>query len=69
MCTTKNKATTQTFEDKVCQYATIFDGTMKDFSEVEAIFDNLYRKDFVGTHPVMGKNSTRGQGRSLISSA
>ena len=48
MCTTTNKATTQTFEDKVHQYAALFDGTKKDFSEVEAIFDNLYHEDFVG---------------------
>ncbi len=41
MFTTNNKATTQTFEDKVRQYAALFDGTEKDFSEVEAIFDNL----------------------------
>src|SRR5210317_225419 len=50
MCITTNKATTtQTFEDKVRQYAAIFDGTEKDFSEVEsALFDDLYHKDFVG---------------------
>ena len=49
MCTTTNKATTQTFEDKVRQYAAIFNGTKKDFSEVEAIFDNLYHEDFVAS--------------------
>ena len=51
MCATTNKATatTQTFEDKVRQYGALFDGTKKDFSEVETIFDNLYHEDFVGT--------------------
>lgn len=49
MCTTTNNATTQTFEDKIRQYAALFDGTKKDFSEVEAIFDNLYHEDFVAT--------------------
>ena len=49
MCTTTTVASsTQTFEDKVRQYAAIFDGTKKDFSEVEAIFDNFYHEDFVG---------------------
>ena len=50
MCTTTNKATTtQTFEDKVRQYAALFDGTKKDFSEVEsALFDDLYHDDFRG---------------------
>ena len=49
MCTTTTVASsTQTFEDKVRQYAALFDGTKKDFSEVEAIFDNLYHEDFVG---------------------
>ena len=50
MCTTTtNKATTQTFEDKVRQYAALFDGTKKDFSEVEsALFDDLYHDDFQG---------------------
>jgi hypothetical protein len=49
MCTTTTVASsTQTFEHKVRQYAAIFDGTKKDFSEVEAIFDNLYHDDFVG---------------------
>ena len=46
---TTKKATTQTFEDKVRQYGALFDGTKKDFSEVETIFDNLYHEDFVGT--------------------
>ena len=50
MCTTTTVASsTQTFEDKVRQYAALFDGTKKDFSEVEVIFDNLYHEDFVGT--------------------
>ena len=50
MCTITNKATTtQTFEAKVRQYGALFDGTKKDFSEVETIFDNLYHEDFVGT--------------------
>jgi hypothetical protein len=49
MCTTTTVASsTQTFEHKVRQYAAIFDGTKKDFSEVEAIFYNLYHEDFVG---------------------
>ena len=49
MCTTTNKATTQTFEDKVRQYGALFDGTKKDFSEVEAIFDDLHHDDFTVT--------------------
>ena len=49
MCTTTTVASsTQTFEDKVRQYAALFDGTKKDFSEIEAILDNLYHEDFVG---------------------
>ena len=48
LTTTINKATTtQTFEDKVRQYAAFFDGTKKDFSEVESTFDDLYHSDFV----------------------
>ena len=46
---TTKKATTQTFEDKVRQYAALFDGTKKDFSEVEAIFDDLHHDDFMVT--------------------
>ena len=46
---TTNKATTQTFEDKVRQYLALFDGTKKDFSEVEAIFDDLHHDDFMVT--------------------
>ena len=46
LTTTINKATTtQTFEDKVRQYAAFFDGAKKDF---ESAFDDLYHKDFVG---------------------
>ncbi len=49
MCTITNQATaTQTLEDKVRQYAVLFDGTKKDFSEVESAFDDLYHKEFVG---------------------
>jgi predicted transcriptional regulator len=43
--TTKKATTTQTFEDKVRQYAAFFDGSKKDFSEVEAIFDDLLHDD------------------------
>ena len=46
---TTKKATTQTFEDKVRQYLALFDGTKKDFSEVEAIFDDLHHDDFMFT--------------------
>ena len=46
---TTKKATTQTFEDKVRQYAALFDGTKKDLSEVEAIFDDLHHDDFMVT--------------------
>jgi len=46
---TTTKATTQTFEGKVRQYAALFDGTKKDFSEVEAIFDDLHHDDFMVT--------------------
>jgi hypothetical protein len=47
----KATATTKhtTFEDKIRQYAALFDGSEKDFSVVEAMFNNLYHDDFIGT--------------------
>lgn len=42
-----SKATT--FEDKVRQYASLFDGNKKDFSEVESMFNDLYHDDYQGT--------------------
>lgn len=47
--TTKKSTKTQTFEDKIRQYAALFDGTKKDFSEAEAIFDDLHHDDFMVT--------------------
>ena len=66
MCTTTNKAktTTQTFEDKVRQYAALFDGTKKDFSEVESAFDDLYHDDFHG--PFVDKDTKKEYDRQRL---
>jgi len=45
--TTTTKRTT--FKQKVRQYAAFFDGSDKDFSDVESAFDDLYHDDFLGT--------------------
>ena len=42
-----SKATT--FEDKIRQYASLFDGTKKDFSDVESMFNDLHHDDYHGT--------------------
>ena len=42
-----SKATT--FEDKIRQYASLFDGTKKDFSDVESMFIDLHHDDYQGT--------------------
>jgi hypothetical protein len=51
--TTNANATTITkptsFEDKIRQYAALFDGSEKDFSGAETMFNNLYHDDFIGT--------------------
>jgi len=38
-----------TFEDKISQYAALFDGSEKDFSDIEFTFNGLYHDDFLGT--------------------
>ena len=57
----KNNATTNTnkvkntlkstalMEDKIRQYTSLFDGTKKDFSDVESVFNDLYHDDYHGT--------------------
>ena len=42
-----SKATT--FEDKIRQYASLFDGTKKDFSGVESLFNDLHHDGYQGT--------------------
>ena len=44
------KATSEatTFEDKIRQYASLFDGTKKDFSGVESLFNDLHHDDYQG---------------------
>jgi len=49
--TNNANATTKptTFEDKIRQYAALFDGSEKDFCEVESTFNGLHHDDFLGT--------------------
>lgn len=49
MCTRIEEAKPITFEYKLRQYAALFDGSTKDFSDVEFTFNDLYHDDFLGT--------------------
>ena len=55
MSTTTNANTSNTttkptkLEDKIRHYAALFDGSEKDFSGVETLFNDLYHDDFIGT--------------------
>ena len=43
------KTTTKTVEDKIRQYAALFNGTERDFSVAEPIFNDVYHESFLGT--------------------
>ena len=48
---TTTKPTPTTVEDKIRQYAALFDGSEKDLSDVESsMFNDLYHDDFLGTN-------------------
>ncbi len=40
---------TALMEGKIRQYTSLFDGTKKDFSDVESVFNDLYHNDYHGT--------------------
>ena len=45
-------------EERLRQYYAAFDGTKKDFTEVEDLFDDLYDKEFTMQHNgfILGRN-------------
>ena len=45
-------------EERLRQYFAAFDGTKKDFTEVEDLFDDLYDKEFTMQHNgfILGRN-------------
>ena len=57
--------TKPTFEDKIRQYAALFDGTEKDFSAVETTFNNLYHDDFLGTDSSHGEEINKDAKKQL----
>jgi hypothetical protein len=57
--------TKPTFEDKIRQYATLFDGAEMDFSAVETTFSDLYHDDFLDTDSSHGEEINKDAKKQL----
>jgi len=56
-------------EERLRQYYAAFDGTKKDFTEVEDLFDDLYDKEFTMQHNgfILGRNMVLGLHKEYMS--